>query len=72
LEGDVVEQRTARIPKGGLFEASMFNLPWVMRLLVNGTMCTGDFALESDKRTNVVLRVTESGCSVRAQNIEPI
>jgi hypothetical protein len=71
-EGNVVEQRTARIPIGGLIEASMPNLPGVMRLLVNGTVCEGDFALESDMRTHVVLRVTESGCSVRTLSIEPI
>ena len=71
-DGDVVEETTARIPKGGLIEAGMPNLPGVMRLLVNGTMCEGDFALVSDMRTNVVLRLTESGCSVRTQSIEPI
>ena len=71
-EGDVVEDRTARIPKGRLIEASTFGLPGVMRLQVNGTMCEGEFALESDMRTNVVLRVTDSGCSVRTQSIDPI
>ena len=71
-EGNVVEQRTARIPKGGLIEASMFNLPGVMRLLVNGTMCEGDFAPKSDMRIHVVLRITESGCSVRTERITPI
>ena len=71
-EGDVVEETTARIPKGGLIEASMPNLPGVMRLLVNGTMCEGDFAIESDMLTHVVLRVTESGCAVRTESIEPI
>ena len=71
-DGSVVAGRTARIPNGGLIEASMFNLPEVMRLLVNGTMCEGDFAIESERRTNVVLRVTESGCSVRTASIEPI
>jgi hypothetical protein len=71
-EGDVVEQRIARIPKGGLIAASMPNLPGVMRLLVNGTMCEGDFAIESEMRTHVVLRVTESACSVRISSIEPI
>ena len=50
----------------------MFNLPEVMRLLVNGTMCEVDFAIESDMRTDVVLRVTESGCSVRTARIEPL
>ena len=71
-DGNVVEGRTARIANGGLIEASMFNLPEVMRLLVNGTMCEVDFAIESDMRTDVVLRVTESGCSVRTARIEPL
>jgi hypothetical protein len=71
-EGDVVEETTARIPKGGLIEAGMPNLPGVMGLLVNGTRCEGDFALQSEMRTNVVVRVTASGCSVRTASIEPI
>ncbi len=71
-EGDVVEQRTARIPTGGVIEASMINLPGVMTLQVNGTKCDGDFAVESDLRTNVVLRVEESGCSVRTASLEPL
>ena len=71
-EGDIIEATTARIPEGGLIEAGMPNLPGVMRLLVNGTMCEGDFAVESEMRTNVVLRLTGSGCSVRTKSIEPI
>ena len=71
-EGIVAEQLTARIAKGGLIEAGMPGLPGVLGLLVNGTRCEGDFALQSDTRTNVVLRVTESGCFVRTQGIEPI
>jgi hypothetical protein len=71
-EDDVVEARTARIPTGGVIEASMFNLPGVMRLQVNGTMCDGEFAVKSDLRTNVVLDVTESGCSIRTASMEPL
>ena len=71
-DGSVVDGRTARIPNGGLIEASMFNLPGAIRLMVNGTMCEGDFAIESDMRTRVVLRVTEPGCSLRTASIEPI
>lgn len=71
-EGNVVEERTARIPTGGVIKASMPNLPEVMRLLVNETLCEGDFKVETDKRTHVVLRVSDSGCSVRTTSTEPM
>jgi len=71
-EGFVVEEQTARIPSGGAIEASMTNLPGPMSLRVNGAPCEGDFAIASERLTHVVLRVTESGCSVRTQSIEPI
>ena len=71
-EGNVVEERTARIPTGGVIEASTFSLPGVMTLQVNGTMCAGDFAIESDLRTNVILRVAESACSIRTASVEPL
>jgi hypothetical protein len=71
-EGNVIEERTARIPSGGPIEASMINLPGVMTLQVNGTKCDGDFAIESDRRTHVVLRVSDSGCSVRTRSTEPM
>jgi hypothetical protein len=71
-EGNVVAERTAHIPTGGVIEASMLNLPEVMTLLVNGTMCEGDFAIESDSRTQVVLRVSDAGCSVETRSTEPM
>ena len=71
-EGFVVEGRTARIPSGGAIEASMTNLPGPMSLRVNGAPCEGSFVIASERLTHVVLRVTESGCSVRTQSIEPI
>jgi hypothetical protein len=70
-EGNVFEQRTARIPSGGVIRASTFSLPGLLRLLVNGTMCEGDFAIESERRTGVVLRVSDTGCSVRSESTEP-
>ena len=71
-EGVVVEGRTARIPSGGAIEASMTNLPGPMSLRANGAPCEGSFAIASERLTHVVLRVTESGCSVRTKSIEPI
>ena len=71
-EGDVVEQRTARISTGGRIEASTFSLPGVIRLQVNGTMCDGDIAIASDLRTNVILRVDAAGCSIRTASVEPL
>lgn len=69
-EGFVVEGRTARIPSGGVIEASMFNLPGPMSLRVNGGPCEGNFAIDSDRRTHVVLRVDDAGCSVDTTKME--
>jgi len=63
-DGIVVDEQTVRIPKDGIIDASMTNLPGPMALRVNGVLCTGDFVIESDQRTNVVLRVDDAGCSV--------
>ncbi len=71
-EGFVVEAQTARIPSGGAIEASLIKLPGPVSLRVNGAPCEGNFAIASERLTHVVLRVTESGCSVRIQSIEPI
>ena len=71
-EGNVVEERTARISTGGVIQASTCSLPGVMTLVVKGTMCDGDFAIESDLRTNVILRVDASGCSIRTASVEPL
>jgi hypothetical protein len=71
-EGDVVEQQTERIASGGVIRASMINLPGPMSLRVNGAPCEGDFAIESERRTHVVLRVSDTGCSVRTESTEPI
>jgi hypothetical protein len=71
-EGLVIEEQTARIASGGVIEASMINLPGPVSLRVNGAPCEGNFAIASERLTHVVLRVTESGCSVRTQSIEPI
>jgi hypothetical protein len=71
-EGDIVDQWTARIPSGGVIEASIVNLPGVMTLQVNGARCDGDFDVESDIRTDVVLEVSESGCSVRTASVQPL
>jgi hypothetical protein len=71
-DGSIVEGRTARIPTGGVIEASMFNLPGVMGLQVNGTRCDGELAIESDLRTNVVVEVTASGCSLRTASMDPL
>lgn len=71
-EGFVIEEQTARIASGGVIEASMINLPGPVSLRVNGASCEGNFAVASERLTHVVLRVTESGCSVRTQSIEPI
>ena len=71
-EGFVVQEQTARIPSGGAIKASMINLPGPVSLRVNGAPCEGSFPIASERLTHVVLRVTESGCSVRTQSIEPI
>jgi hypothetical protein len=71
-EGNVVEERTSRIATGGVIEASTFSLPGVMRLQVNGTACDGDFAIVSNLRTNVILRVDEDGCSIQVTTVEPL
>jgi hypothetical protein len=71
-EGFVIEEQTARIASGGAIEASMIKLPGPVSLRVNGAPCEGNFAIASERLTHVVLRVTESGCSVRIQSIEPI
>ncbi len=71
-EGNVVEQRTARIPAGGVIDASMINLSGPMSLRVNGAPCEGNFAIESDMRTHVVLRVDDAGCSVETTKMEPM
>lgn len=72
LDGDVVEERTARISAGGTIRAGMPNLPGVMRLLVNGNACEGDFTIESDRRTRVVLHIDDTGCAVETKGIDPI
>ena len=69
-EGGVVEETTARIPAGGTIKAGMPNLPGVMRLLVNGNLC--EFAIESDRRTRVALRIRDAGCSVETKGIDPV
>ncbi len=71
-EGFVIEAQTARIASGGAIEASMINLPGPVSLRVNGAPCEGNFAIASERLTHVVLRITESVCSVRTQSIEPI
>jgi hypothetical protein len=70
-EGNVVEEQTTRIPPGGLIEASMTTLPEVVRLLVNGSLCEGTLMVESDRRTRVILRVSDTGCSVETKGFEP-
>jgi hypothetical protein len=71
-EGNVVEERTARIPSGGVIEASMTNLPGPMSLRVNGAPCEGTFAIESERLTHAVLRVDEAGCFVETRQTEPM
>jgi hypothetical protein len=71
-EGFVVEAQTARIASGGAIEASMVNLPGPVSLRVNGAPCEGSFAIASERVTHVVLRVTDSGCSVRTRSSVPI
>lgn len=71
-EGFVIEEQAARIASGGAIEASMINLPGPMSLRVNGAPCEGTFAIESDMRTHVVLRVEDAGCSVETTSMEPL
>jgi hypothetical protein len=71
-EGFVIEEQTARIPAGGVIDASMINLPGPMSLRVNGAPCEGDFAIESDMRTHVVLHVDDAGCFVETTKVEPM
>ena len=71
-EGFVIEAQTARTPSGGAIEASMVGLPGPVSLRVNGAPCEGSFAIASERVTHVVVRITDSGCSVRTQSTEPI
>ena len=70
-EGDVA-QRTIRIASGTAMQANMINLPGAMTVQVNGTRCDGQFTIESDKRTDVVLRIGDSGCSVETKGTGPM
>lgn len=71
-EGFVIEEQTARIASGGAIEASMIKLPGPVSLRVNGAPCEGNFAIVSDRRTHVVLRVDDAGCSVETRKMEPL
>ncbi len=71
-EGNVVEERTASHPERQRHAGEHAQSPRGERLLVNETLCEGNFKVETDKRTHVVLRVSDSGCSVRTTSTEPI
>lgn len=71
-EGFVIEAQTARIASGGAIEASMIKLPGPVSLRVNGAPCEGNFAIASERRTHVVLRVDDAGCSVETTKMEPM
>lgn len=72
VEGSVIEGRTARIPSGGVIEASVTNLPGRMGVRVNGAPCDGTFGIEADMLTHVALRFVGDTCIVGTERIEPL
>ncbi len=60
------------VSAGEPIEASAVNLPGPLRLQVNDVLCSGDFQLESDRLTQVVLRLDETGCVAVATSIGPL
>jgi hypothetical protein len=50
----------------------VIHLPGPMSLRVNGAPCQGTIAIESDRRTHVILRIDDTGCRVEPSKSEPL
>jgi hypothetical protein len=71
-EGNVINAQTTRIEPGNNIRASVWRLPGVIRVAVNGVVCEGDVTLEADLRMAVTVRHDFAGCSLVTVRSEPL
>ncbi len=57
---------------GDTIDARWWSLPGAYGIRVNGLDCAGTIRFESDRQTNVVLRLSSDTCSAETTSIEPI
>ena len=60
------------INAGDAISLSTWGNPGLQRLRVNGTVCAGSYSIESDRRTEVTLRVGPGGCQTVVKGIGPL
>ena len=71
-DGKVFDEQTARIEPGHNIRASVWSLPEVVRVAVNGVVCDGEVTLESDLMMNVTARFDATGCLITTVGVEPL
>ena len=71
-EGDVFAQQTARIPPGNNIEARIWSLPGEVHVKVDGSLCEGEIALESDVLTLVTLHLEVDSCAAETIGVRPL
>ena len=72
IDGNVFDEQTARIEPGHSIRASVWSLPQVVRVAVNGVVCDGEMTLESDLMVKVTARFDAAGCSIASVGVEPL
>ena len=70
-DGSVVPARES-IHAGDEIKASTWNNPGQLQLIVNSRRCSGVIDVESDRRTDVTLRIAPSGCEASVQRTVPL